>query len=351
MFFSILLLCLGSRVVFAREYAAFGPVELRTQNPIYLQHLGLTPRRAQVLPEGVIEMRTDSAYSNIFERGEGANELVDLDMEYWRLALRALYGLTDDLEVGVEIPFVHFGGGFLDAFIQGFHDAFGLPNAGRNTVPNGRFSYRLASGGADIVNYSPADFGLGDISLHVKHQLTGEDEDWPAIAWFSEIKLPSGRRARGFGSGGPDFGLGAAIDVSYKRIHGYFNLGYYVLGGNARMDGFMRSQMMAYMIAGEATILPNWSAIVELNGSTPLLKGTGIDPWDGLPLDLVVGFRGEEEDIFGGSDLIWQFGFSEDVTSRGPSVDFTVFASIGMRFDLFGRAQPVGDWIAKTRGM
>ena len=87
--------------------------------------------------------------------------------------------------------------------------------------------------------------------------------------------------------------------------------------------------------------------IVQLDGSTPLFNSTSMDNWDGVPMNLIVGFRGEERSIIRNSDLIWQFGFVEDITSRGPAVDFTVFFSLGMRFDTLGRHRPAGDWLAR----
>jgi len=51
-------------------------------------------------------------------------------------------------------------------------------------------------------------------------------------------------------------------------------------------------------------------------------------------MNLVIGFRGGEPGLIAGNDLVWQVGFAEDILSTGPSVDFTVFTSLGVRFDL-----------------
>lgn len=348
-FFSALIIAAAVSVpagALARDYPGFGPISLRTQNPVYLQSLGLSPMRAEVVPEGTLEARIDSAYSNLFERGRSAWAFLDLDMEVWRLTPLIRYGITDDLEVGLEIPLLNFNGGFLDGFIQRFHNFFHLPNGGRESVPDGRYSYRFDANGATRFNYPTAAMGLGDIILHFKHQLTGEDRDWPAIAIFADIKLPTGKSDRGFGSGTPDFGFGTVIEASYRRLHGYCNVEYLALGGNAQYADYMYGQMFAYNVAGELTILPSWTFLVQLNGSTPLLHGAGLGEWDGFPLDLVVGFRGEEEKLLGGQNFVWQVGFAEDITGGGPSVDFTVFLSLGMRFDVLGRSRPAGDWLA-----
>lgn len=342
------LLILMPGEAWARKWEGFGPIYSRNQNPVYLQNLSLTPQRAEVLPEGVIETRIDSAYSNLFEKAQNARANVNLDMEYWRLAIRTEYGILPDLQIGIEIPLVNMWGGFLDAFIQDFHNFFGLPNGGRDQVPNNQFHYTFAAGGRQRFNFPSTRLGLGDIVLKVKGQLTGEDDDLPAIAWFSELKFPTGKQSRGWGSGAPDFGFGMAMDFNWKRLHGYFNWGYYALGGNSYFDEYMYNQMFAYMISGEISIIDSLSVVVQLGGSTPLLHGTGLDVWDGVPLDLVIGFKGEERDLLGEwGDLVWQVGFSEDVTSMGPSVDFTVYMSIGFRFDIYERRRPAGDWLAK----
>ena len=332
----------------ARQWEGAGPIVSRNQNAVYLQNLSLTPQRAEVLPEGMIETRIDSAYSNMFEKESNAFASLNLDMEFWRLAIRTDYGIRPDLQIGIEIPLVNFWGGFLDGFIQDFHKFFGFPNAGRDRVPNGEFHYSFSAGGRQRFDFASTRLGLGDIALRVKGQLTGEDDDLPAISWFSELKFPTGMQSRGWGSGAPDFGFGMAMDLTWKRLHGYFNWGYYAIGGNSYIDDLMYNQMLAYMIAGELSIIENLSVIVQLNGSTPLYHGTGLDQWDGVPLDLVIGFKGEQRNLLGEwGDLLWQVGFSEDITSRGPSVDFTVYMSIGFRFDINERKRPPIDWLAQ----
>ncbi len=331
----------------AHGYEGFGPFVSRNQNPIYLQNLSLTPRKAEALPEGTLDVRIDSAYSNLFEKEANAQASLNLDMELWRLAVMASYGFGRGLEAGIQVPMYEMWGGFLDGFIQKFHKFFGFPNGGRDRVPNGEFHYRLDAGGRTAFDFPSVDWGLGDVSIYVKHQLIGQDDDLPAVAWFADLKFPTGRRSRGLGSGSPDFGIGLAMDNTWKRLHGYVNVGWFILGGNEYIDELMYNQMFSYMLAGELSILPSLSLVVQIEGGTPLLHGTGLDQWDGMPMDLVIGFKGEEKDIFGDlGDLTWQVAFAEDITSQGPSVDFTVYMSLGVRFDLKERKRAKGDWLA-----
>jgi hypothetical protein len=333
----------------AKEYPAFGPLTVRNQNPIYLQTLGLTPKRATTLPLGTTEIRIDSAYSNIFEKGASATTRLNLDMELWRLALHLQYGIREDLEVGIEIPFFHTSGGFLDAFIQKFHRFFGLPNGGRDRVPNNQYHYEFYENGQLIYDAPSQRFNLGDVTLKLKHHVLDEGRYHPAVAWFADMKFPTGRNSKGLGNGAFDFGLGVALEKSYKRIHGYLNVEYIVTAADNILDNYMRHTMLAYATAFEVTLLDTWSVIIQLAGSTPLLTNTEIESWDGVPLDLVIGFRGCEKGLIGGHDLIWQAGFSEDVLSKGPSVDFTAFASIGIRFHRPQKVFNKDQWLASTQ--
>ncbi len=316
----------------AKEYPAFGPLTIHNQNPIYLQTLGLEPTRATVLPVGSLEARVDLAYSNIFEQGQSAAHRLNLDMELMRLALHLAYGLRSDLELGLEVPFFHSGGGFLDAFIQDFHRFFHLPNGGRDRVPNNEYHYQFFSGGSLIYNIPSQSFMIGDIAVRIKHHFVDETAAVPGIAWFADFKLPSGSNGRGTGSDGFDFGMGLAMEKTWKRLHGYLNMQYILSGADNPLADYMRRTMFAFAAAVEVTLLDTWSIIAQLDGSTPLLTGTGMEAWDGVPMDLIIGFRGCESGLIGGHDLIWQAGFSEDVLSGGPSVDFTAFLSIGIRF-------------------
>lgn len=333
---ALLLICLVlPSVLWAKDYPAFGPVTTRSQNPFYLQTINLTPTNTRVFPRGTLSMRVDSAYSNIFESGSSSTYELMADMELWRLALHSDYSLRDDLEIGVEIPFIQTWGGFLDSFIQGFHNFFGFPNAGRERVGNNQFSFYLKdAAGQPVYSKESQNMDLGDISVHIKHHILDEKKFNPALAWFFDFKFPSGNESKGLSSGGTDFGLGLALEKSYKRVHGYLNAGYYVSGRSDVLQTYSEDVFFSYMAALEVTLLPTWSVMAQINGGTPLYKNTGIDSWDGVPLDLIVGFKGEEEKVFDDMNLLWQFGFSEDVTSAGPSIDFSIFLSIGFRFNV-----------------
>ena len=319
-------------IIWAKDYAGQGPLITRTQHPVYLQMANLNPDRAMVLPPGLLEVRVDSAYSNIFERQANRTYFADLDMELWRIGWVAVYGLGNGFDAGLEVPLLHMNGGFLDAFIQDYHHAFGFPNGGRDQVPNGIFNYFVRENGQTLYRVGSQDLNFGDITLFMKHQLLYEDAVLPALAWRFGFKFPSGDPDKGMGSGNPGFGFGVAAEKSYKKLHGYLNLNYLVEGGNEAIENLMETESFNFALAGEWSFSDRVSALIQLDGGTPRLKGTGLEEWDGVPMDFIVGAKGDVPWGRFANPFFWEFGFSEDVLAEGPSVDFTIYVTIGLRF-------------------
>lgn len=316
-------------------YEAFGPINLRTQHPVFLQASDLTPRAAKVLPAGTLQIRQDLAYSNFFEEASNANFRVDYDMELLRTNTNILWSAGKGFQLGLEIPFMRFDEGFMDAFIEKYHHTFGFPNAGRETLPQNRFGYRFARNGVDLMNIPKQGFALSDLIFSLQHQVNAEGRRMPAVAWFVDFRIPSGKQQDGTTTDEPGLVLGLAVQKSHKRFHGHANLAFILPGENERMQPYLHDQRFAFALTGEYSLLPTWSILLQVSGGTPYGQNTGMDTWDAPPLDIVLGFRGKETEIFGkNNNLIWQFGFSEDAINKSPSVDFTTFFSLGMEFGL-----------------
>lgn len=314
------------------EFTPKGPLTLRNQNPIYLEFLNLQPGRAVAISKGVYEIRIDNAYSNIYEEGYGPNNSLLLDMELLRTALCFNAGIYDGMEAGIEIPFLRLDSGFLDGFIQKYHNIFGLPNSGREHVPNNSFTYRFSENGAPIYQIGEQAFNLGDVTLDFKHNFINEGRLVPAVAWQFYFKIPTGARSKGLGSGDPDFGFTALLEKSHKRWHGYLNLGYFVNGGHKQLEKYINDVYFTFVLGGELSVSRPVSVVAQVTGGTPLLKGADFIQWDSFPMDLQLGVKGEHPLKGAKRRITWQAAFTEDINPDGPSIDFTVLGSIGYKF-------------------
>jgi len=325
-FVAIALLSLQSTNLFASEQSYHGPIALRSQNPVYLLFLSPRSEPARVLPAGSLKLSAQGPYSNIFEEGmnptSGLN--VDLDMELFRPAFLLQWGFAPQWEFGLELPFLHFEGGFLDAFVQGYHNAFGFPNGGRDTVSNGRFEYRFSTYGQDRYRVGTEMLQPSDLILHVKRQWLTNQNAWLDLATTLYLKIPTGKKSEGLGSGSPDLGINLAIAKHYKRLHVYANLGGVLLGAtDLGFEEWLNTWLWSWMSAMEVTLWSHHlSGLAQVQGDGSLFDGTGIDVLDQGNLILTIGFAGQE------GPWGWKVAFAEDPSGQGPAVDFTSYLEV-----------------------
>ena len=220
----------------------------------------------------------------------------------------------------------------MDEFIQHYHKFFGLPNGGRSAVPNNQFTFRVSNRGQTLYSVNQQALGLGDLSLYLKHRVFSESGKKPGVSFRLTMKIPTGDRGDGLGSGSPDFHLDVVLEKSYKRFHSYTNMGYLVLGPFEPMDSFVQPVAFTFTQAFEVNITHIASVVAQVQGNTPLFHGTGTEELDGIPLDLVIGFKGTGPRKSAWEHFRWEFAYSEDLLSRGPSVDFSVRFNLGARF-------------------
>lgn len=310
-----------------------GPLPVRTQNPLYLQFLSIPPEPAQTLNRNQFETSVQTTFSNIFEFDPAGLTQVNLDMELWRTAFSFSYGLTDTLDVKIELPVISNGGGFLDDFIQWYHNLFGLPNAGRDSVPNHEFHYTVAHNGVTLADYPAAGSGLSDMVARFKY-LVSERFQWPfKLALAAAVKAPTGQSSKGLGSGRFDGGLTLLAQKSLKRFHLAGQVGYTKLGGHSNLQSILKSGFFHFGQSLEFQLW-NWlSPVVQLTGNTPGFKNVDTEDLSVMILDLNIGAAGTiplKHPLF--DEFFYQASFGEDILSKGPSVDFSVFFLGGLRY-------------------
>ena len=236
--------------------------------------------------------------------------------------------------------FFSFSGGFLDSFIQGYHDTFGFPNAGRENVDNGRFSYRITQDGAALYAVDQATLRLSDIVLTQKLRFFDESKRFPAISLAGSVKLPTGSRNEGTGSGRPDAGLSLLAEKSTKRFHSYTQIGFLALGGHADLNPILKNGSFTFGQALELNLFEYLSFVGQVSGQSSIFSRTELPELSKIALDLTFGFTGEvplDKRINPSTKLRvnkirYLFGFTEDPTSSGPSVDFSLFFNVGMEY-------------------
>ncbi|GMR17247.1 MAG: DUF3187 family protein [Gammaproteobacteria bacterium] len=157
-----------------------------------------------------------------------ADERLQFDGQTTRLALTYRRGISDRLELGIELPYLWHEYGNLDSFIDGWHDFFGLPNGVRTLQPQDQIEFSYADAAGEQLGLSRSVNGVGDLRLLGGWRLAGSGDSSTALRF--NIKLPTGDSARLLGSGGTDFSIGIAGD--YESLWGMQRLsGFYRLSG------------------------------------------------------------------------------------------------------------------------
>ncbi len=186
--------------------------------------------------------------ANSYEISAGSQEQLTNDLETFRGSLIASYGLRDDWQLSVELPYVSHDGGFLDHFIYRWHDFFGMPQNGRTKDNHDQLDVSYLS------KYSfelpGPESGIGDIRLNIANSRPWKNR---TLVFSAEVKLPTGDLDRLTGSGATDFSAGITLNDPYTlekyRVTLFGGLAGVFLGG---MDGELASVQKSFVLAGRA---------------------------------------------------------------------------------------------------
>jgi len=192
--------------------------------------------------------------SNTYNIASGQQETLTNDLETFRGSLVASYGLRNDWQLSVEVPWVSHDGGFLDDFIYEWHDFFGMPQNGRTKDNSDQLDVSYLSGVS--FELPGPERGIGDIRFSVAHSRPWNEK---TLILSTELKLPTGDFDRLTGSGGFDLSAGITLNdpttLEEYRITLFGGLAGVFLGD---IDGDLAALQKNFVVAGRAGI--GWQA-------------------------------------------------------------------------------------------
>lgn len=300
------------------------PFRTTNQSPL-VRIFGLPAESgAAVTPPGRVSVSLVQDMASNYAVDGDAREQLSLDGESWRWTAGVRYGVGKRFEIGVEIPYMLEGGGFLDGFIVDWHNAFGLPQGGRDTSPRNRLLYSYVKDGTRKLKMDHAGSGIGDITLSGAAQLYDRQErdSRDSLALRGTVKLPSGDSAYLRGSGSTDFTL--SLCGSMNNFTEWGSLGVYgSIGGMTMTRGEVladqQNRVAAFGTAGIGWGPAEWISFkFQLNGHTAMFRGSSLDEVSGNSLMLT---SGGALKLPGG--YLLDIGVSEDVAvATAPDVTF-----------------------------
>jgi hypothetical protein len=305
----------------------FGPFSVRNFQPIQLMVLGMPGERASVIPNGALDIRVELAETSTIFDDTTPPITVKMNMEQLRSGVFLRYGLTDRLELGMEIPVLYRYRGFLEGAIKEVERVTSGLAPLRQSKQNAGFDYRVSRNGNMLMSGSDEQLGLGDITLFGKYQLLTENETLPTVSLRLAVKTPSGDSGRFFGSGHTDFGAGVAIEKKLSThwlVHANVN-GIFPTGSIA---GLTLQPAMSGIAAVEYLWTPKTSLVLQFDYYSSPFHNTGSPVLDNGVTEMTAGFN-----YLLRENLLWQvYGIQNLDFIRKSAADFTLATAVTYRF-------------------
>lgn len=267
------------------------PFLTSNQNP-FIQIYSVPPAQdAQLTGTGAwrIALQLDLTNNSIAE--DDPAESIVLDGETYRSTLWLSYGVSDELEVGLAIPYVMQRQGVFDHFIEQWHDTFGLTNSKRTDFEENQLNYAYAGADLSLQVDKPAE-GLGDIRLTLGFPIYKNNAEQSALAVHAGLKLPSGDAAKLLGSGGTDLALqlsatDGALLANWKSTL-FWSVGVLRLGSGEVLETIRRDYVAIGSVGLGRSMTERIALKLQLDGQTSFYD-SDLDALGSDAVQLIVG--------------------------------------------------------------
>lgn len=312
-----------------------GPLEVRDPYLLALSRLSPWARSPEVLPHLGVEVGLRGMWANSygFEPGRFV-----VDGEVRQLIAAVRVGLLDRVELGLDLPYEWRGGGALDGFIEGFHDAFGVPDMSRSDRPEDRYLVAGVESDGTPYGHEHDGYGFSDLITTGRVLITKGSRVLPALTASLRLRLPTGR---------PKFQLSDGVDVSVgvdasKRLGDLplFVTGhlFYTYHAQGRVDGLELHRHRVYVGLGfEWQLVPRVSLVahawLETKRERKAFEDSALVPdadlsfTDDVVTYYAIGFKLEPVD-----GLTIEVGMLEDIVDPETTADFGLLGNISYRF-------------------
>lgn len=299
------------------------PFQTQNQSPL-VQIFGLpAPDEATILSSGKTAARFVTDIANNYATDSTSRENILLDGESYRFTLEGRYGIGHGVELGLEIPYVVYGGGFLDGTIDAWHKAFGFPEGGRNLAPRNRLLITYQRNQRDRLRIDQSNSGLGDIRFKGGLRLFEDRENGTtALALRAGLKAPTGDPDFLHGSGSTDLALWLIGSHDIPWVYGHWSF-----WGSAGFLAMTTGQVLSdqqrngvgFGSLGVGYRPLSWIAFkVQANGHTPFYKDSDLRELSMGSVQLLVGGS-----LYFSDRICLDLGVAEDmVVKTSPDVVF-----------------------------
>ena len=328
-------------------WQTLGLMRVRDMTPFAIARLDMLPAHAVPATPGTFAFEVNVSYQNTWalsdnvkdyletrgvERGAIAADdvaaIIDLpgdaylfDGELGLADLTLHYRFNRHVGIYATVPYLTAGGGFLDATIEGFHDAVGFSSAGRELAPRNSW---IAVGNVErgtIVLAEPPESRLGDPVFGLRYSLTSAPGPYNVVLEAAAKLALSDGSERLASTGNNDYGLQVSLQRFFTRNALYLSLaGVYYQSPD---PAFSRTAWIPTVIAGwEARLSKNTNFILQGYLSESVVTETALDELSAEKIQATIGIQR----LYRGNVL--RFGITENVANFNNTPDVGVNLSI-----------------------
>ena len=297
---------------------AFDAFPLRSHNP-FLQVYGLPPFAThELVAPGGVEYSIAFDIANDMDDADRLGEVLVIDAELRTLNLSMRRRVSERLEVGLDVPYLSYSGGFLDRVIYDFHDLVGLSNSTRDG-PNDQFRLLLEKNGATLFDATEASAGIGDLQVSAALKLG-------KATLRASVKAPTGDPDKLTGSGAVDVAAGlyaGGTTTLFDRRLSYSGFaGVLALGDGDVLPTLQKSTVPYAGLAFRWQATGRLALATQVYAQGPYLDAA-LDELGGNTFQLAFG----GDFLFPSQRLLLRFAIAEDIAAAAAP-DFAAHLSV-----------------------
>ena len=236
-------LCLLSGLTCATSHAQNpAPFLTRDMNPLVLPYGLPLPSPARVISNHEQSFITSLNVSNTINVEQPANEDLFVDVETYQLNLLQAWGF-DQWMLRLQLPITAHSSGFLDDWIENYHELMHLPEDIRPQYPQDDIDINYSVAGNQLLSLDQRATELGDIALQAAYQAIRSPDF--ALSLWAGLELPTGNSDSLTGSGSVDFSFWLAMDKGFINDRWlYANLGLLFISDGDILPGQQRHSIV-----------------------------------------------------------------------------------------------------------
>jgi hypothetical protein len=304
------------------SHVGYGPLHLSPQSPLVSLRLGLHPHPPSTLAEGEWALHWTETWVNLWSEASGSYRI---DAESLHSSLALDYGLADTLRLSLAFDTRARFGGEMDAFIQGFHDLFGIGQNGRLELPRDDFNSFFDVDGGEV-RLTDDDRGtfLTSLTLTMQHNITCGTDYLPALSCAASIRrdlVQDDIR----GGDNWDGGLSVSAARRFGNVYGYLSLGYAYFGEETFRGIPLQRDQWRILTAGEWHFHERQALVAQYMAS----EGVAVDAGDFSQWshEVTLGWKYEPR-----PGTVLELGLIENIIVYDNSPDFGVHFGLLQRF-------------------